>query len=106
MNLVDEEHVAGIEVGEQAGQVARLVEHGARCSLELRTHLVGDDVRQRGLAQSRRAVQQHMVQRVAPHEGGLDEDAQVFDDLLLPGEVLQLLRSDLIFEFEIALDIA
>jgi len=33
----------------------------------------------------------------------LDEDAQVFDDLLLSGEILQLLRADFIFEFEIAL---
>ena len=48
-------------------------------------------------------MQQYVVERIAAHEGRLDEDAQVLDDLLLSGEILQLLRADFIFEFEIAL---
>ena len=46
-----------------------------------------------------------MIERVAPHEGGLDEDAQILDDLVLPGEGLQRLGPDLVFEFEIALGV-
>ena len=57
VDFVDEEHVARVEVGQQAGQVARLVQHGTRRDAHLRPHLVGDDVRQRRLAQSRRSVQ-------------------------------------------------
>jgi hypothetical protein len=103
VDFVDEEHVARIEVRQQARQIARLVQNGAGGDFELGVHLVGDDVRQCGLAQSGRAVQQYVVKRIAAHEGRLDEDAQVFDDLLLSGEILQLLRADFIFEFEIAL---
>ena len=43
-----------------------------------------------------------MIQGVAPHEGCLDEDAQVFDDLVLPGEVVEFPGADLIFEFQVA----
>lgn len=106
VDLVDEEHVARVEAGQQTGQVARLVQHGARRDAQLGAHLVGDDVRERGFAQSRGAVQQHMVERVAAHECRLDEDAEVLDDLLLAREGFQFLRADPVFEFEIALGVA
>ena len=106
MDLVDEKHVARIEVGQQARQVARLVEHRPRRDAQLRPHFVGDDVREGRLAQSRGAVQQDVVERVAAHERRLDEDMEVFDDLVLPGEGFQLLRTYLVFEFEIALCVA
>lgn len=44
-----------IEVRQQARQIARLVQNGAGGDFELGVHLVGDDVRQCGLAQSGRA---------------------------------------------------
>jgi len=43
-----------------------------------------DDVRERGLAQPRRAEQQHVVQRLAPRARRLDEDLELAADLLLP----------------------
>lgn len=52
------------------------------------------------------AVQQDVVERVAAHERRLDEDMEVFDDLVLPGEGFQLLRADFVLEFEIALRVA
>ena len=104
--LVDEKHVAGVEVGQQSGQVARLVQHGTRCDAQLRVHFVGDDVGKGRLAQSRGAVQQYVVERIAAHERRLDENMEVVDDLVLPGEGFQLLRTYLVFEFEIALCVA
>ena len=89
MYLVDEEHVARLQRGEYAGQVARLVEHGAAGDLEAHAQLVGDDVGQRGLTQSRRAVQQRVVEGLAAVLGSLDEDAQVVNDADLTGEVLK-----------------
>ena len=106
VDLVDEEHVARRQVGEQPRQVARLVEHGTRREAQLRPHLVGDDVRQGGLAQARGAVQQDVVERVAAHERRPDEDVDVVDDLLLPGAVFELLRADAVLEIEIALRVA
>ena len=62
----------GFEVRQQARQIARLVQNGAGGDFELGVHLVGDDVRQCGLAQSGRTVQQYVVERIAAHEGRLD----------------------------------
>ena len=43
-----------------------------------------------------------MVERVATHQCCADEDAQVFDNFVLTVEVLQLLWSYAVFEFEVA----
>ena len=46
--------------------------------------LVGDDVRQRGLAESRRPEDQHVIQRLAAHARRLNEDLHLRLDVRLP----------------------
>ena len=101
--LVDEEHVVRLEAREEACQVARLVEDGPRGHLEPYAELVGDDVRQRRLAQSRRSVEQCVVQRFAAVFGRLDKDAQVVHHLLLSAEVLEGQRSQGVFKVAVRL---
>ena len=50
---------------------------------------MGDDVRQSGFAQPGRAVDDHVVKRLAAHPGRLHGDAQVFPHLGLPDEVAE-----------------
>ena len=89
VDLVDEEHVVFLERRQQSGQVARLVEHRPRRHLEAHAQLVGDDVRERRLAQARRAVQQHMVERFLTHASGHDEHLQVLHHLALAAEAVE-----------------
>ena len=96
--LVDEQHVVLFERGEDAGQVAGLVEHGAAGHLEPDTEFVGDDVRQRRLAQSWGAVQKRVVERFAAELRCLDKDAQVLDHLCLTAEVGKPQRAQGILE--------
>jgi hypothetical protein len=65
VDLVDEQHVVRFEVGQQRGQVAGALQHRAGGLAQIDAHLGGDDVRQGGLAQARRAEQQHVVERLA-----------------------------------------
>ena len=83
MDLVHKEDVVLTEVGQQGGQVPRLLYGRAGGDAHVDPHLVGDDAAEGGLAQARRAVEQHVVQRFAPHFGRLDEDLQVALGLLL-----------------------
>ena len=87
MYLVNEQHVARLQRGEDASQVARFVEHGATGNLESHAQLVGNDVRKGCLAQSRGAVQQGVVERFATILGRLDKHLQVLHHLFLPAEV-------------------
>jgi len=103
--FVDEKYVAGVEVGQKSRQVARFIEHRSGSDFQLCMHFIGDDVRQRGFTQSRRTVQQHVVERIASHQSRLDENPEVIHDLLLPGEVVQFAGADLIFELQVAFDV-
>ncbi len=66
VDLVDEQHVARLQVGQDRGQVAGALDHRAGGGAEADAQLARDDLRQRGLAQARRPVQQHVVHRLRP----------------------------------------
>ena len=89
MNLVDEQHIALVQVGEQRRQVTRVSDGRAGGDADIHAHLVGDDVRKRRLAKPRRPVEQDMVERLAPCLGRLDEDAHLFLHLALADIFLQ-----------------
>ena len=55
---------------------------------DLRAHDIGDDVCERGFAQTRRAVEQHVLQRFASLLGGLQSDGELFHNLPLPHVVI------------------
>ncbi len=93
MDLVDEQHVARLEVGEQRGEIARALEHRARRLAQVHAELVRDDVRQRRLAEARRAEQQHVIERLAALARRLDEDAELLADLLLADVFVEAARA-------------
>src|SRR5437763_325579 len=84
VNLVDEQHVPGFQIRQQGGEISRALENRPRGLAQVDPHLARDDMRERGLAQPRRAEQQHVVQRLAARARRLDEDLQLAADLLLP----------------------
>ena len=86
MDLVDEQDIPGLEVCQDCGEVAGPLDHRPRCGAEADPKLAGDDLRQRGLAEAGRAVQQHVVQRLAAGAGGLDEHREVLARGLLADE--------------------
>ena len=55
MNLVDEQHIAVLELREDRRQITCSFEGRTRRHLEVGTHLSGDDVGERGFAEAGRA---------------------------------------------------
>ena len=93
VDLVDEQHVALFEIGEQRREVAGLGDHRAGGRAEVDAELARDDLRQRGLAEPGRADEQHVVERLVALARRLDEDAEIGARLLLPDEFGQPLRT-------------
>ena len=91
--LVDEQHVAWLERGENTSQVARLIEHWAGGNLKAYAEFVGDDVRQGGLTKSWRAVKQRVVERFATIFCSLNKHLEVLYNALLTAEVMELQRA-------------
>ncbi|CAM2144510.1 hypothetical protein PT2222_160067 [Paraburkholderia tropica] len=93
VNFVDEQHVVRFEIGEQRGEVARAFEHRPRRLPQIDPHFARDDVRERGLAQTGRPEQQHVVERLGAALGGFDEDFELAAHLFLPDVFLELTRA-------------
>lgn len=81
MDLIDEEDIAFIEIGQYCCEVAGFFDHWAGCTAQLRAKLACNDSCQRRLTQAGRTVEQHMIEGVSPGLGSLDEDVEVLFDL-------------------------
>ena len=74
VDLIDEEHVVGFQRSKQAREVTGFVEDGSGGDFEAYPELVGDDIGEGGFSQSRRAEEEHMVERLMAKFGCLYED--------------------------------
>jgi len=91
MDLIDEQHVMRFEVGQQCGKVTSTFQHRPRSVADIDPHFARDDLRQRGLAQPRRAEQQHVIERLAALLRGMDEYLQLPAYLFLSDIFVELL---------------
>jgi hypothetical protein len=62
---------------------------------EAHAQFLGDDLGERGLAEPRRPVQQHVVERFAARLRRLDEHPQILADLFLADEFVECERADM-----------
>jgi len=92
VDLVDEQHVTAPEPRELAGERAFVIDGGPARDVQAHPHLAREDVRERRLAEPRRATQQDVIERLAALFGGLHVHLQVLPVLRLPDEVGQALR--------------
>jgi len=83
MNFVNEKNVALSQVCQDCGKIAWALDDRPRRDFDADAHLGGDDIGQGGFAQTRRAVQEDVVQRFAARFGCVEADAQIFHNLLL-----------------------
>jgi hypothetical protein len=81
------------KIREDAGEIARAFDLRAAGGVQLRADGVGDEIGERGLAQAGRAAEQHVVQRLAAHLGGLDHDEELLLDLRLAVELGEIARA-------------
>ena len=93
MDLVDEEHGARLERGQERGDVALALERRPGRLDERDVELVRHDLRERGLAEPGRAGEQHVVERLAAAPRRLDEDRELVLDRALPDEVVERARA-------------
>ena len=83
VDFVDEQDVARLQVGENRGDVAGLLEHGTGRRADRDAELVADDIGERRLAESWRAEQQHVIERLAALPRGRDRHVEIAPHTLL-----------------------
>jgi hypothetical protein len=88
VDFVDEEHIVLLEVRQDSGEVAGALYGRSRCNAHRDAHLGGDDVRERRLAEAGRAVEEEVIERLAPLLRRVDGDTDVVLELLLADELI------------------
>jgi hypothetical protein len=94
VDLVDEEDVAWGELREETRKRSLVLDDRAVGHVELDPHLVGEDLRQRGLAKPGRAAKEEVVEWLAAPARGFDEDLEVVLVLGLPDVVVEGLGAE------------
>lgn len=92
VDLVEEQHLALREGGQDRGEVARVLDGRTRGDPDRGAHLRRDDHGQRGLAEPRRPGQQDVIGGPAPCPGRPQHQVELLPDPLLPDELPQVLR--------------
>ncbi len=93
VDLVDEKDFARLEVGQDGGQVAGLFQHRPGRRPHGHAHLVANDEGQGRLAEARRAVEEHVVERLAALARGGDRDLEVLAHAVLANVVVEHARA-------------
>ena len=84
MDLVDEQHFVLSEVGQDGARSPGFSRTGPDVARTGDAELVADHVRQRGLAEAGRAVEQHVIERFGPLPRRGDRHLQVLADRSCP----------------------
>ena len=84
VDLIDEQHVALVQRGQDRGQVPCPLDGGPARVADVHAELARDDRREGRLAEARRAVQQDVVGRLFAHPGRSQQHVEVRLDLGLP----------------------
>ena len=93
VDLVDEEDAAGLQRGEEGGDVGLALQRRAGGLDHRHAELGGDDVGERGLAEPGRAGEEDVVERLPAAARRLDEDRELLGHLRLVDEVRERRRA-------------
>ena len=89
VDLVDEEDVALLQVGEQGGQIAGPDQHRSGRDAQSDPELGGHDPGQRRLAEAGWPGEEQVVGGLVALQRGLEDDAEVFGQLALADELAE-----------------
>ena len=92
VNFVDEQHFALCKAREDGRQISGPLEHRPRRGAHGHAELVANHVRQCGFAETRRTVQQHVIERFIPLPRGGNRHLEVGAHALLADVVVQRTR--------------
>src|SRR5260370_37841570 len=80
MDVIEEEKLADFDRRENRREVALALEQRAGTGLDRNAQFIGDNLRKRSLTQTRRAIEQHVIERIAAAARRFDGDKDIFLD--------------------------
>ena len=93
MDLIDEQNVVFLQIRQQRCKISRFLNRWAGGDAHIYAHLVCNDGSHRRLAQTRRAIEQHVVERLAAQTRSVNADLEILLRLFLTGIIAQQART-------------
>jgi len=106
MDLVDEQHLMLLKIGEHCCEIAWLLDHGACRRADRYAKFVADDVRQCRLAEPWRTVQQDVIERFLATAGRCDRHLKVVAHAILSDVLVERSRPQSRFVLRVVFDAA
>ena len=98
VDLIDEQNVSFAQCGQDPDQIDGALQHRTGSGVQAHSQLVGDDMRQCRLPQTRRAVEEDVIQRFAALVGGRYRNTELFLDLFLPQHLVHRFGAESVVE--------
>src|ERR1700723_2151004 len=98
MNFVEEKEIAFVERSENAGEIALFLQQRAGAYFDCDAHFVRENLRQRGLAQTWRAIQQDVIESLAASARCFNGDGEIFFYACLANVIVEALWANAGFE--------
>ena len=93
MNLIDEEHIMILQIGQQRGKIALTLNRGCRGLAKVRPHLVRYDAGERRLSKPWRTVEKNVIKRFPARQCGLNKLGQIILYFVLPNVLAETARA-------------
>ena len=74
MDFIDKQHIVGFEVGQHGRQITGFFQYRSGGGAQINAHFIGDNIRQCGFPEPRRAENQQMIEGIPALTGSLDKD--------------------------------
>src|SRR5271170_2932668 len=94
VNFIQKEKILRLQRSEHRGQVAFFLQQRPRTDLDRRTHFIRQNLRQSRLAQPRRPIQQHVIQRLSARPRRFHRNLQIFFHPILSDVIRKLLGAN------------
>ena len=89
VNFIDKQHIIRFQTGKHPRQIARLIKHRTGSYLKAHSQFIRNNIGKCRFTQSRRSMQQYMIQRFATQTSCFNEDTQIIHHLILSAEVFK-----------------
>ena len=98
VNFIDKQHIIRFQTGKHSRQITRFIKHRTGSNFKTNSQFIRNNIGKCRFSQSRRSMQQYMIQRLSTQAGCLNKDTQIIHHLILPAEIFKGQRTKCVFK--------
>ena len=94
MNLIDKKNIVFLQIRQQCSEISGFLNSWTGGDSHVDSHLIRNDLCHGGLAEAGRTIEQHMIERLVAHSGGVNKHLKIIFRLFLANIITDKARSE------------